>query len=441
MTMLGQMILYQKISDTFKLLAMVMLALNAIIHVKKYDKKQIIAFALYGIVAVLCTIKSGSKAPLLLLMFWINMRNVDFDEILTTFLIASSIVFLLTVIMCVVKLIPDRIYNGYYHSLGFEYKNSCGIFQLVILSCYLALRKNAINWFEYIIAFAFAALVFCYCKSRSALIASGLIIVLSIIIRFGTFQKNEKIVTVLSTALYPVCMIISLISVRIVDPSTKLWQKLNTILTNRLGLGWSALDTYKILPFGQRIEWIGVTEYATGVNGIYNYVDSSYLSIPLIYGWIFAIILIALFSILCYKTCKKKSWYHVMILCVVAVHGLVESTLITIVYNPALIALGSLAYIKTSETDVNLIEVTAVKEHFDKNRVWIAVISILFAAVSCIMNVNSGVFYQEGILESTICDPVKSTVIYAIIGLLFGLIIGIAIVLCILLFRKHKANN
>lgn len=441
MTMLGQMILYQKISDTFKLLAMVMLAINAIIHIKKYDKKQIIAFLLYGIVATLCTVKSGSKAPLLLLMFWINMRNVDFDEILTVFLVAGCIVFLLTVFMCMVKLIPDRIYKGNYHSLGFEYKNVCGIFQLVILSCYLALRKNAIKWYEYIIASAFAVLVFSRCKSKSALIASVLVIALSIIIRFGLFQKNEKIVTVLSSAIYPVFMIISLISVRIIDPSAQLWQKLNTILTNRLRLGRSALDTYNILPLGQRIEWIGVTEYAIGVKGKYNYVDSSYLSIPLIYGWIFAIIIITLFSILCYKTCKKKSWYHVMILWVVAVHGLVESTLITIVFNPALIALGSLAYIKTNKTEAKLIEFKEIKECLYKNRIWIAIISIIFAVVLCIMNVKSGVFYQSGILESTLYDPIKSTVIYAIIGLLFGLIISIVVVLYILLFKKQKANN
>lgn len=127
------------------------------------------------------------------------------------------------------------------------------------------------------------------------------------------------------------------IKIVMMDPGEKLWQLLDKLLSGRLNLALAAIEEFGIKPFGTPFDQVG-----NGVNEsiptvAYNFVDSSFCLIPIRYGIWVALGTCILFGILAFRGSRKEGFRIAGVVCLSAVHGVVEHHLIELAYSGILL--------------------------------------------------------------------------------------------------------
>ena len=117
---------------------------------------------------------------------------------------------------------------------------------------------------------------------------------------------------------------------------------LNRILTDRLMLGYRALNEYGFSWFGQPIQ-IVIGEQVSQFNK-YFYIDSSFLSIAVRQGIIFLFLIVIAYIMLSSHKAIKNNLYYMLSFAVITLHGMFDPQFIELVYNPLLLFLGLLFY-------------------------------------------------------------------------------------------------
>lgn len=336
-TLLGEFEIVAWICDIAKIGALLTLAIHAMAHIRTYSKKQILCFAIFGVMATICFITNRLIGPIVFLLFWVNIKDIEFKGILLVYLIAIGFVCCITLICTVLQIIPDRIFDGFRHAFGFVHANTVGAMSMTLIMCYTAYRYNQIRWYELLICLALSITVFAFCRSKGAFACSLVTIALSMIIKMGFSTTGEGIMAITGTCICPVCAIIVFALSLFYNPESKFFTMVNHILTGRPALGNKAITNYGVRLFGQKILW--TTEV-----GKYNIVDSSYLGIIFDYGLILFAVFISLYVILGYRAGKNKRWDIILILIVISLHAVVEGTLTEAANNPAIIAVGCILY-------------------------------------------------------------------------------------------------
>lgn len=115
-------------------------------------------------------------------------------------------------------------------------------------------------------------------------------------------------------------------------------QKINQLLSDRLELGKRGISICGFHLWGQNVELRG--NWVTGkAVGKYFYLDSSYLQMTVMFGILMSVILMLAFLVIGYRAYVFRQWVLLLILALLAIHGVIEQRLWNIAYCPFLLAL------------------------------------------------------------------------------------------------------
>ena len=156
---------------------------------------------------------------------------------------------------------------------------------------------------------------------------------------------SAKICGMLSTSSFVICGIASFWLSINYSSSVEWMKNLNSILGGRLRLGQMSLREYGFSVFGVKgIQWVGngLDAYGNNVSVTkgYNYVDSFYILTLQRYGVIVLGVLILLLSVSVYLFWKKQDYTMVMILVLLAVHGIIDDLILRMYYNTFWFSIG-----------------------------------------------------------------------------------------------------
>lgn len=312
-----------------------------------YSMKEFLIASSLCVIALVAAYQSNYTDLLLIFMFVVGARNIDFREINLVYLIVGCMIIVAAIIASKLGLIENYTYYrglSKRESFGVIYPTdfAAHIFYLILSYCYFINRRLKI--FE-IILFGFAAfLLDRYCDARLDVILIVLTIFFFYVFMTDWYIKLlQNFIRNVSSWLPAILFCLSLFLSNFYK-STGLIGLFNKLLSDRLALGNRALMLYPIKLFGQSIEMHGFG----GKNGnnlayavdrsLYFYIDSSYLAMLLQYGVVLTVFLLILITL---KNKKVRSISYSLAIILVLGSAFVDQTLLKPAYNVFLLSIFS----------------------------------------------------------------------------------------------------
>lgn len=314
----------------------------------QYRPKEFWAMAVSLAIGIAIIAASGYTEPLMwLIMLW-GAKDVPWRKILQVFLIVA--VTILVVSFCASML--DVIENlQYAKEDGKRLRNSFGSmyttdFASHIFSIFLAgfyLLKDRLRLWHCVCCMVIAGLVFWFCNTRLDVGCTLLLVVVFAGLniwnrkphleeKYCAQEKNTRkwvwFMPFTAAVMYMVTMLYT--------DKLGIMVKLNTVLSNRLELGKTALNRYGYSPFGQYVEMVG-NGGSTIQMKEYFFVDCSYLYVALRYGLVFLLIALAVYVLCCRKF--RKDYYFLAAIVLISINCMIAHHMIELAYNPFALAL------------------------------------------------------------------------------------------------------
>ena len=144
------------------------------------------------------------------------------------------------------------------------------------------------------------------------------------------------VASVAAVYIYPLC---------IGDPNATWIVELDKMLGGRLHLMYNAVEAYGIDPMGASVKWIG-----NGLDGQgnvvpagtqYNYVDNLIIHAAIDRGLIYAICLVALYTLVAVKNTRSGDYMLAIVIGALALHVLIDDLALLLHFNTLMFAIGS----------------------------------------------------------------------------------------------------
>lgn len=319
----------------FKLFIIVILVFSMILR-KRYNTKWATFILIAFVTSAFAYIGSNVSNLFVLLLFIVASNGFDTSKLIKIALVLHLMVMLMCVFGCKVGVLENIMWisdSRYRYSLGYLY---CTYISKVFLFCicyYVFLLKRKLTLLE---VFVFGLINYILYSQTGARTTYYLLIIFLIaiyVLKFINEDIKSKKWTKLLYLVYPFCAIVSFyIQYRYIKaPSSMQW--LNFLLTNRLKWGAEAISEYGISLWGNAIQWAGRVAASRDTNILYNYVDCSYLQIVLTYGVVFFIYIMVLCNLIMRYAIQCNNLTLIVILCMLAVHFMIEPQMIDLTYN------------------------------------------------------------------------------------------------------------
>ena len=219
------------------------------------------------------------------------------------------------------------------HSLGFTWTTTPAVFLFFMSLEYMYLRKKRIKNIEYIIILIMSYVLYHLTNARFtfglSVIATVCFWLLNNTKFFLLFIKKLRFIWILM----PVIITVFSYSIhRYYEIGNWMWEKFDNLLSGRLKLGNSAVEQYGIKLFGQPIEWI--THSYQAKEGVYNYVDCSYLQILIQYGVVFLGICLGMYTYILLKSTREEDYHLCGCILVILIFCITEPFLLNLTFNP-----------------------------------------------------------------------------------------------------------
>ena len=114
-----------------------------------------------------------------------------------------------------------------------------------------------------------------------------------------------------------------------------MWVIINTLFSGRLRIGHEAMADYGTKLFGQYYVQYG----GQNAGDYYNFIDSSYIQLVVIYGIVYTALFIIAFIVVAYKAYKRKDMVLLLAIFVAGISGAIAQHFLQIYMNPLLLAL------------------------------------------------------------------------------------------------------
>lgn len=320
-----------------------MLILKIIVF-DKYTFKEFYKVVILGCIFTLAYFISGYNMLILLILFIIGAKDVQFEAIVKAYLIVGTAIVILAMISSKLGIIEHIIYlreGKFRYAFGSIYATdfASGIFFLVI--SYFYIRYEKLTVFESIGFVLLGIFTSYYCDARLdslSIFAVSIFSFYTILLRLKNINlnkvkiKNIFIKFILKIAV-PLSALVSIIVTNMYDPSNALMVYLNKFFNNRLIMGKKGIVDYGFTLFGQKIDMIG----NGGTNKIINnyfFIDSSFLHIALRYGLLVLIILCVYYFIFIKDSIHNGEVLLPIIIIFISVNSMIAHHLIDLAYNP-----------------------------------------------------------------------------------------------------------
>ena len=296
-------------------------------------------------------------------IFVLGARNVDFRRIIYLYFVVGTIILLFVMLCSFSGLIQNLVYRrnqtsgAIRRSFGIVYPTDFAAHVLFLILAFSYLRFDKITAKSYIAFAIIALLLIRYCDARLSAVSILLLIPIMMIGRRA--KKSDGICRKIAVFFWcvPILLAYCIIAMSyFYRPSNRVLEKLNHMLSGRLAIGNEAIRQYGFSIFGRHMvehSWGGVNgmKMFMGDRSKYFFVDSSFLRILILYGVIAFIIILAILTIISYRSIKYEEYALATILVIVAISAVVEQRLIDVSYDPFLIALLANVYSNKRTTD------------------------------------------------------------------------------------------
>lgn len=336
------------IQTYLRTIIILLLVLKTAVDEKTSISEFIIMFALGLIFLLSWKNNGGDEIFLCLLSIW-GARNIDFKKILKVFF--GVILFLL--IFTMISALTGNVENLVFYQEGRRPRMAFGIcyptdfsayvFYLAVIYCYF--RKEKLKYIETGIIALAGILVYYFCDARlnticlllTAALFSYLIFMRK---RCSKHNKTYKMHSILKYlfALSPTLCGIVMVGLSILySPYNSIFVRLNNLLNNRLYYSNKGIDIFGMSLWGQYIPMRGNGGTTEAVSN-YFFLDSSYIYILLQYGILILLTILVCWFLITFKAARQNDIEMLFAVALIAVQCIVEHHMLSIVYNPFLMA-------------------------------------------------------------------------------------------------------
>ncbi|EOS69036.1 hypothetical protein C818_02913 [Lachnospiraceae bacterium MD308] len=306
--------------------------------------------------AVIAGYRSGGTLIFTYSFIFLSSYKIEKRMIIKSAVCIQFCLWLIIVISSQVGLNLDYIFDAgtrNRHALGFTWTTTPTIMFFFIFLEYMYIRKKRIKNIEYILFLVVSYVLYRLTDTRFVFVLSILAIIcfwlLNHIKIVKLIMEKFRLVWIMMPTFIAVCSCYFYCNY---VTGNWMWEKFNNLLSGRLKLGSSAFKMYGITMFGQEIEWIGHGYQAK--EGIYNYVDCSYLHILIQDGAIFLGICLMMYTFILLKAIQEEDYHLCGCILLILVFSITEPFLLNLMFNPfPLLAVSYLGERKKEWVQVN----------------------------------------------------------------------------------------
>lgn len=332
-----------------------------IFYFDDYNKKEIIWKLIIYVLALISWRSVKNIDILLFTSFVIGSNDVDYRRIVKLFVITTCIMLFGTVIVSQFGIVKDGIYirNDFKrHSLGIIYPTDMGAYVFYTILGYVYLFFEKLSWKSFSVILFIDLLLYKYTEARnSCLLIAFTIFIVWLAQRAYKGNKLCKMISSFYWMCIPLLAYCTFICSWLFSEDSKFFRILNKLVSNRLYLAHKALNEYGITLFGQRI----VEHAFGGIQGLkqfynpktqYFYIDSSFMRLLLIYGFLLGVFFVFVMTYIAYRSTLNHTYCLAAIILLISLHCVVEQHLVDISFDPFLIAfLAKNVYLKNGFHD------------------------------------------------------------------------------------------
>ena len=271
------------------------------IVIEKYNYKEYMYMIASGIVLFVTTIYTKNKFLLEYFVIILSCKNIEFKRIVKIFFWVDLYMLLLTMIEAKFGLIDSFI--GYREdgtirqAFGIIYPTDFAAQVFFIILAYMYMRDKKITIMELFGIFIIGVFVYITTDTRLDTIS----ILLSIVV-MGFYKYNLIPIDILIfRKIVPLCFIILQIFMIFLtvdfSPDNGVYDKLDTLLSERLSLANTSYKENGVKIFGQEMEYFGNGADGIPKGEIMNFLDSSFVRIFIEYGLLFMVFLAYVFYV------------------------------------------------------------------------------------------------------------------------------------------------
>lgn len=287
-----------------------------------------------------------------ILIFILLMKDIPFKRIVKVYFTTVSFLLIVTFLASQAGIIENLVYHftdrGNRHAFGVCYPTDFAAFIVWLSLSWIYIRKENMKFIEIIAMFLATLGVWRYCGAR----LSAAILTVSVLLFSGVKLRqiyvhkkrplSKKIVpewmqNVMALATLLCASAFITLSYFYSENQTIL-VKLNSLLSGRLALGRLAFEKYNIELFGQFIPMTGFGKSSLIQlrSPQYFFIDSSFVSILMCYGFLVFVCIILGFTCSAFRAKQNNDYYLVLLIALIAVDCMVEHHMMEICYNPFL---------------------------------------------------------------------------------------------------------
>lgn len=275
-------------------------------------------------------------------LFVLLSSYVETNKILKSFIYFSATTLIITIVFNKLGLVDSVISVGdrVRTSLGFSYMAEPSEILFYVTCSYLVYKKQDITYIEIMGLELLNVLLYSATQTRTPFFMATLALIGTLILKLVNFKVsilNNKLIKFVIVNIYWICLALFFVLLN-TYPDNVFWN-LNKLLSGRLYLSLLGLQRWGISLWGTNTKFV-TDNVANVAGGQYNYIDSSYLQSLIIYGLIFTIIVLVMFSVLTYVAIRRKDVIFILILICVAIHSMFDPILLVQWYSPFFIIAG-----------------------------------------------------------------------------------------------------
>lgn len=299
--------------------------------------KKIILAVIFFTACLLITRVTHKMAYLLFIAFIANSDYSKFDKIVKTTMISIILSTGLVVAMSLAGIIPDYIFvrdtGEIAHSYGFPYYYNLSAQAMYASILYIYL-KDKVKWYELLIIAVISFAIYKECTTRLPFYVLMIIIFVYVLLYKWNIIKtlNHTWIKCVALLAFPVVCIGCVILALNYDGSIPAYSIANDMLNGRPRLSYVALNRYGMKLFGQYIEMQGHVYGESQSN--YFFIDSGYILSVVEYGLLFTAILLVIYSLIYYYSCKTNNKKLFIWVSMTLVFNVVNGCWFTLIYNP-----------------------------------------------------------------------------------------------------------
>lgn len=354
--------------DAIIVLTISLLALKMLLTCS-YEMSELIIMGVFIGVFLMARLVSGYVVLGEILVFMLALRGISFDRIIRIHFVTIGFLLVVTIICSQIGMVDNLVYHfegrRERQAFGVCYPTDFAAYFVWLGLAWIYIRKEKLKFVEIGLILLVGVEVWYFCDAR----LSMAVLFLSALVFWGIKlhhmysehmatenigtcserkgENNKSVVsewmqTLLVFAM-PLCATVMIILSYCFSAELPVLAKLDSLLSGRLLLGQIAFDRFDVKLFGQFVPMVGfgrnTVTYMASSN--YFFLDSSYMTILMCYGSVLFFFVIAAFANSSFRAKKRKDYYLVLIIALIAVDCMVEHHMMEIWYNPFLLLLLS----------------------------------------------------------------------------------------------------